>query len=795
MLPGIAASAGAVLILEIGLTRIFSYTIWYHFAYLTISVALLGFGAAGSVLAAWPDLRRRRGFLSGCALAAQLGILVCLLVVSHVSLDPLAIVSDFGQLARLVVYYGAVALPFFAGGFLVAAPLQAHPSAVGRLYGWDLLGAGAACGAVVPLIWWVGTPVATAGATLALAFACWAYAEPGLRLRLSSLALALCAATLLTAARTEFPAASTKFISQFLAMPNARLAWTRWTPVNRVDVVEFDPPLHEGSYHAYGASPFYTGPSPGYYMLGNDGDSCAVMYQWDGDPASAEFLKHHVLAAPYVVLQQPRVLAIGMGGGADILNAVVHGARFVTGVELNPMVVRAGRERYADFNGRLLERPDVEAVAAEGRSFLRSRDSRYDLIEINSVDTLSALSTGAYVLSESFLYTSDAIGDYLDHLEPNGVFAMAVGDTVVENRRPRHTLRLASIVRKALHDRGVANPERHVVVIGNIHPLSLTHTLVKNEPFTAEEMAALQSFVEANGFTFWHRPDRASKSLVTRILEWDDARLERFFAGEDLNLAPTSDDSPFFFNFYKWRALARPETYRKLEYNRTLATGQIVLAIMLLQSIVFGAAATLLPLRRVPLAGGATAPQRLALLGYFGALGTGFILLEISFIQRFVLFLGYPTYSLTVVMLSLLVASGAGSLASERVRRGSAAVLPPRLALLALLVAAEMAASPAVFRALLGAPLAVRVATSIALVVPLGLVLGSFFPLGIRVAERLNPRLVPWAWAVNACATVVGTLLAVVFAMAWGFTLVAALAVAIYAVGVLGLVWAERRAA
>jgi SAM-dependent methyltransferase len=792
MYPGIAAAAAAVLMLEIGLTRIFSYTIWYHFAYLTISVALLGFGASGSVLAAWPRLRERRGFLSGWAIAAQAGILLCLLVVDRVTLDPLAIASEPGQFARLLVYYLAVAVPFFAGGFLVAAPLQSYPTSVSRLYFWDLVGAGLACGVIVPLIWWLGTPTATALSTLALAFAAWAYAEPEIRTRHTAVALAMSAVTLLFAGTGSFTPAPTKFVSKFLSAPGAELAYSRWTPINRVDVVSFDPLPRTGSYIGWGISPRYRGTAPGYYMIGNDGDSCAVMYNWDGDFDSIDFLDHHVLRVPYLLLDAPDVVAIGLGGGADVLNALNNGAASVVGVEINPMTVKAGREIFNDFNGDILNREDVEAVVAEGRSFLRSRDASYDLVEINSVDTLSALSTGAYVLSESFLYTADAVEDYLAHLKPGGIFAMAVGDIRTETEPPRHTLRLASIVRRALENRGVEEPARHVMVVGSGGGLPFTHTLVKNEPFTAEQVQTVARYLYDESFDFWHRPDMQMQTLTARILTWDHVTLDGFYRRHELNLQPTTDASPFFFNFYKWRTLAKRTTYDMLGYDRTLATGQIVLVIMLLQSIVFAAALILLPLRRLPLQSGGSARQRLALLGYFTALGTGFILLEISFIQRFVLFLGYPTYSLTVVMLSLLVSTGLGSLLTERVQDGFAAALPPRLAMLLVLGLGYLLGTPVVFDALLGAPLALRVGVSIALLVPLGLVLGSFFPLGVRMAERVNPRLVPWAWAVNGCATVIGTLLAVMAGMTTSFTVVALGAMAIYTAGVLGLVWMER---
>ncbi len=788
---GIAAAAGAVLALEIGLTRLFSYTIWYHFAYLTISVALLGYGAAGSALAAFPALGRPAA-LAWWAVAAEVGVLLALLVIRAVPLDPLALGSDPGQLLRLIAYYVAVTLPFLCGGFLVAAPLQLHPRAVGRLYFWDLLGAGLVCAGIVPLIWWVQTPVATACATVALAVAALAYAEPGRRAAPGLAAAVAAAATLGVAATDGFSAAPTKFVSQFLANPNARIAYHRWTPINRVDVVAFDPPPRVGSYIGWGISPHYRGGAPGYWMIGNDGDSCAVMYQWQGDLADLDFLEHHVLHAPYLLLDRPRVLAIGLGGGADVLNALKNGASGVTGVEINPMTVHAGRDLFRDFNGDLLHRPGVEAVVAEGRSFLRSRGERYDLIEINSVDTLSALSTGAYVLSESFLYTSDAVRDYLDHLAPNGIFAMAVGDLQTEDQPPRHTLRLASIVRKALEDRGVSEPWRHVMIVGTGGGLPFTHTLVRNEPWTAEDVARMEAFARAEGFEFWHRPDRVGPKQASRILTWDHATLERFYASHPLDLEPTTDTSPFFFNFYKWGTLARALASESLGYDRTLATGQIVLVVMLVQSVVFAALLILLPLRRVPRAETGGAAVRAAYLAYFAALGMGFILLEISMIQRFVLFLGYPTYSLTVVMLSLLVSTGVGSLATERVRGPLAAALPVRLAALLLLVVGWLAVAPRVFDALLGAPFAARVAVSVALLVPLGLVLGSFFPLGIRMAERTNVKLVPWAWAVNGCATVIGTLVAVMAGMTWSFTAVTLVALAVYVGGVTAL-WAVER--
>lgn len=788
---GIALSAAGALILEIGLTRIFSYTIWYHFAYLTISIALLGFGASGSFLTAFPQIGAKKNFLSWSAITAQLGIAGCLLVTSRVQLDPLSVATDPSQIARLTLYYLAVALPFFAGGLCVVGALQAMPRQVSRLYFWDLVGAGIGCGLVVPLIWAIGTPLATTVATLAFAGAACSYAETRTRLRQGVIAIGLAIGALGLAHTSTFTAAPTKLLSQYLESPTARIAFSNWNPVNRVDVVAFDPAPRTGSYQGWGISSHYEGEAPGFYMIGNDGDSCAVMYNWDGDPESIDFLRHHVLHVPYLLLDRPKVVAIGLGGGVDVLNALLNGAESVTGVEINPQTVYAGKSVFSEFNGNLLNRPGVEAVTSEGRSFLRTRDARYDLVEINSVDTLAALNSGAYVLSESYLYTSDAVAEYLDHLEPGGIFAMVVGDVRTPSEPPRHTFRLASVVRRALESRGVTDPARHVMIVGSRGPLPMTHTLVKNEPFSADEIRTVAEYLQEEGFRFWHRPDRMVDDGAARILTSSPADLEWFYDHFPLNVRATSDESPFFFNFYRWSALLDPAVYANLGHERTSATGQIILVIMLFQSIFFGLVLIVLPLRFLPRKQSGSRGRK-AYLAYFSALGAGFILLEISLIQRFVLFLGYPTYALTVVLLSLLIFSGAGSYLTNRVHDRFERALPPRLLALLILGAAYLIGLPVLFDALLALPLAVRVIVAIALLAPLGLVLGGFFPLGVRFVEERDPQLVPWAWAINGCTTVVGTVLAVMIGMTWSFTVVTLLAMGVYAGGVVSLVLSAR---
>ncbi len=541
-------------------------------------------------------------------------------------------------------------------------------------------------------------------------------------------------------------------------------------------------------YRDWGSSKRYDGPGSHFMMIGYDGDSCASMYRFGGDKKELEWFHHHVFKAPYLLRERPEVLIIGVGGGTDILNAIANDASRIVGVELNPVTVWLGKGPYAEYSGGIFNRPEVTMVAAEGRNYLRSHPGSYDIVEINSVDTLSALSSGAYVLSESYLYTADAVVDYLAHLKPGGVFAMAMGDFNVPGHQARHTLRLLANARRALHERGVASPERHVAVIASLEGVAMAHTLVKNEPFTAEEISRLDAFVAREDFAYWQRPDRRIEHDAATVLWADDTEREAFYQSADLNLRATTDESPFFFNFYKWRSLARRAG--ELDSARTFATGQIVLVIMLVQSIVFATLLVLAPLVRLR-RGLAGVPRRAGYVLYFVALGLGFIFLEISFIQRFVLYLGYPTYALSVVLFSLLSFTGIGSYCAGRIRPPYERVLPALLAVLAALTVAYLVGLQLIFDATLGLALPMRIVIAVALLAPLGITLGMFFPLGVTMVAEVNRQFVPWAWGINGCATVVGTILAVIVAITWDFRGVSLLALAIYGAGVSGMLWAR----
>ena len=586
-----------------------------------------------------------------------------------------------------------------------------------------------------------------------------------------------------------------KFIAPFAESGTAYE--THWSAIFRTDLIgSAEGEITEGGYRVSGASPRFEGPSPPYRVIFHDGAAAALMYGVaDGELAPFEMFRHHVLTTPYLLVDEPEVLVIGVGGGADIVNALVNGARSVRGIELDPFTVELIRERHGGFTGGLFDRDDATLVVSEGRHFLRSTEDRFDLIQLTGVDTLAALSSGAYILAENYLYTAEAFGEYLARLRPGGVLSVAAIDHHPGLGYSRHALRFGSLAFEALKRRGVARPQDHIAVVSEGQGRALFEVLVRLEPFRADEIARLERFLADEGLEPWYLPGReraqvpAFRTLFEGAAGGGASYLDKTF----LDLSAPTDDRPFFFSFYKWRHLF--DHRDEIDPGHLLATGQLVLVLILGVAIVFSVGAIALPLLRSR-GDARDLPGRAGFLGYFAALGAGFIFAEISFVQRFLLFLGYPTYSLTVILFSFLTAAGAGAAWSGRLPDDPRRVLPALVALLTALVIGYAVVTPPLFRALLAAPFPVRVAVTFALCAPLGAVLGTFFPYGLRLVSAFSRDFSAWAWAVNGCLSVVGSVAAIMIATTFGFQVVLALVLAIYWLGALAFVraWGEARA-
>ncbi len=787
----------ALLNLEISFTRFFSFTIWYHFAYLTISVALLGFGSTGALVAAFPQFVARRGerfLVTALVLAAMFTIGgLCFLAQFPIEVENL-VHKPLKFSASLLVYYFVVGAPFLLSGFAISVPFAAYPNAMGRLYFWDLLGAAAGCAITVWLIELFTVPgliFASAGILLMAAAAiAWSGGRAGPSVRLAAagtlvLVLAAPAGHLLPVSIT-----SSKHLASYLAAapgvpPFEQRAdrMSKWTAINRVDAFGWDTPSPKSWWSGIGVGKSFHGEFPQVSRLAYDGSNGSDVYEFHGDiDREFEFLDHHLLTLPYLLLDKPNVVAIGVGGGVDLFNAIKHGARHVTGVELQSETVKLLHDRLRTFNSGFYDRGDVTLVAGEGRHFMRRTNDTFDLVQITAVDTFAAQAAGAYVLAESYLYTVEAMEDYLRRLGPDGIVTVVVGDLSPPDELPPLITRLGLIGLRALERSGVDDPGANIVIVEATDEGRAAHNesaLVKKTPFTAAQIARISEFAAENGFRVVYAPGMAD-SRLSPILGRDEQARRREIDASRFNVDATYDSNPFFYNIARWKNLSPNSGIYFIMPGSFI--GQVVLLLMVVQSTLLGAALVIAPLL-LGARSGVRGAGIAGYLAYFLALGVGFMFLEISFVQTFVLFLGSPTYALSVTIFSLLLFSSLGSLFSGRFASRPEPVLQRLAPALAVVIVVYTFGLSRLFDAALHLELASRILIAVAAQMPIGLMLGMFMPLGIACIARENPRLVPWAWGVNGVGSVTATTLAVLIAMSAGFRTVSLLAAAIYLAG------------
>jgi spermidine synthase len=770
LLMGLALTSFAALLLELSLTRLFSVVLFYHFAFLAISIALLGLGAGG--VCAYL-LKTRLAGSDTRSLAARLCItnsvvvLVVLEIVLHV---PVALQISWGNFARLTALYVAGAVPFFLTGLLFAVVFGRETRRIPRLYGADLCGGAGACLAVVPLLNWVGGPnvVLVAGATMAAAGMIWADYR-SLRRTAALLALALLA---LIGANHSGRLIDVVYAKGMFRDP-AQVEFARWNALSRVEVDRKNQ-----------AKVVVIDADANTYIMNADVSHWHDT-DWEGDlmsapPALANVLRPHGEFA-----------IIGPGGGVDVLRAVANGSPSVTGIEINSIIATdIMRERYADYSQHLYQRPDVHIYVTDGRSFLRSTSQQFDVVQMTLVDTWASTAAGAFALSENNLYTVEAFREYFNHLKPDGMIAI----TRWEFRHPREALRVVAVAIEALHRLGVSNPASNFIVAsqGSLNEDGIpVVVLAKKTPFTAAEEDAVTAHLDNYpDLEPLYLPSDPGQNPFADLIASNDPY--GFARGYAYNTAPVTDNAPFFFFTLKARQiLAQRGLHGGIDWKVNL--GVLVLLLVLLISVIAVLAFLVLPLAlRSRSRKGRHSPVPLL---YFVAVGLGYILVEIAFIQRFVLFLGHPTYALTVVIFLLMLSSGAGSLFSRLwLPRTNSGWLPLVLVIVALL--ADVFFLPGRLAALVGMAFGYRLLVSGILLIPLGFVMGMPFPTGLRALAALpapefpngagaSDNAVEWAWAMNAAASVLGSVLAMVIAIQFGLTVTLACGAAAYLLALL----------
>lgn len=796
-LLGVLMTSLAVLTLEIVFTRVFSVLMWYHFAFMVISLALLGSGAAG----VWLYLAERRFAPDKTAvrltlLAALFGVVTVLAFLIYLKIPfRFNTISEQGlnlsSIGWLALIYLTLALPFFMGGGVIALAISRYSRDVGQVYFYDLIGAGLGCLASIAALTMLGAANAVlfVGLLAAVAAVLFALDSRSRRWQATALMLTVVMGGVL----------ASNWSNDWLQVRRSTgydatddLLYEKWNALARVTVYE---DRWWGKPFGWGLSPLYEGPDPGHLLLLIDGDAGTPIQKWDGTPGMVDFLRQDLTAIAYYVLPEAKTFIIGTGGGRDILTGLLFDAREIVGAELNPSVVEAARDVFGDYAGRVYDYPQVRVAIEDARTYLARTDETFDLIQASLIDTWAASASGAYSLSENGLYTREVFQVYFASLSPRGIVSYSRWYYLAE---PTETLRLVALGLAGWAASGVENPRDHLVVIGNLvvdrtPGTGLATMLLKKTPFTPEEVGRLAAVSEALGFTVLYAPGYVAPP--NPVQELAQADLVTAVAAYPLNITPPTDDRPFFFNFVRYRDLAEAERFRDIPAFRSSAEGSYallaVLGIATLSAVLF----LLLPLA---LRGGQKHVGRGAwpYLLYVAGLGMGFMMVMVPSIQRLTVYLGSPTYALAVVLCTILLGSGVGSRTTHAVAVGDVRTRLRKVILaLALVIAFHLVALPAVVTWTQPWLFGLRVAVVAALIFPAGFLMGQPFPLGLKWIGAHREPILPWLWAINGATSVIGSALAMVLGVMWGFRAVSLLGLVFYglALALAALAW-EREA-
>jgi predicted membrane-bound spermidine synthase len=733
---GVALTSVATLLLELSLTRIFSVVFYYHFAFLAISIALFGLGAGGVfsyVVARWRGpMFARLGWLSAVNSLVVILVLVWLLGTKQSPWE-------------LPLTYSLAALPFFLAGAIVSLAISETIQNVDRVYFFDLGGAAAGCLILIPLLNYLGGPgtVMSAAVLFAAAAAVWhnmAGSNPG-RTTSVALALALIAFTVYNASHNLI---DVRYNHVHKKVEDAE--FVKWNSFSRVSVRVDDMSIHRIFIDEATSTPITTFDLAS--LTARDREDLL-------EPSSA-------LACSW--RPGAKALVIGPGGGLEVARCLALGSKDITGVEINPIIATTiMREKYADLSHRVYLRPEVHIVEEDGRTFVRRSHEKYQVMQLTLIGNWGSTNAGAYSLTENSLYTVEAFRDYLGHLTDDGLLTL----TRWTFHPPRESLRLVSLAMEALTQLGEPEPWRHVIVVQERGGLDTL--LISRQPFPEADLARARAALAGNLFQAAYLPGDVGHGTGSEFADLlrspDRLGYERQYL---YDITPVTDNRPFFFYFVQPRDLWSYLTHTQTGYTAQSTRNTVVLLFGLMGLSIM---ATLVMLVLPPVVLGTRLPSRkgsLVPLLYFVFIGAGYILVEVALVQRFILLLGHPTYALTVVIFSMLVSSGLGSRFSRRLLHDSLRRLANALGIIAILVSLLGVLTWFMLAIAVGLPLWLKVATTILTIFPAAFVMGMPFPTALRWLEGWHQPSVRWAWSLNAAASVLGSVGALMCAIYLG---------------------------
>ncbi len=765
------------LLLQITLTRVFSISQYYHFAFMVVSIAFLGFGASGTFLAIKKSLLEKdiSKLLTVVAFLYAVSIPVSFLITQRIPFDPYRVTWDTNQLLYIGLYYLLLSTPFFLSGLCIGLVMVKMVERVDRIYFFNLLGSGLGALLIVGLsLIYTGPAVIVSASLLGLLSS--VSFSIGCSKRIPAILILTTIVAVFSMSGTcgclDITISPYKALSRELNYPNATIVATEWNPTSRVDVIS-----SKGIRYAPGLSTEYRGVLPPQLGVTIDGNSLNAITEFHGNLTEIRFVDYTPPSAPYKLKGKEKVLVINPRGGFDVLVAIYNNASAIDVAEVNPAFISLGN-KFRNFSGDIYNEDRVRVEIEEGRGFIRNSGDRYHLIVISLTDDLMTSSTGLYGMSEDYIFTVEAFEDYYTHLEDKGVLSV----TRWLQYPPKEAPRVVSLAVAALENQGVMHPEKHIIVVRSLFTSTL---LLQRGEFTGEEINIIKDYCRERRFdlvyypgisdsevNIYNRfPEPIHHQLISGVILGD---RDRVYSEYLFDISPTHDDRPFFFNFFRIDKFIPLYESMGKKWEPFFEGGFLSLVVFI-QALVLTTLLIVLPLYSHRKIRGRVAGKPLLL--YFFFLGIGYMFIEISMIQKFILFLGHPLYSISIVITSLLISSGFGSLASGRLKTRYLKKVIPILSTVTFLYIIIL---PSVFHFFLGQSIWVKGFMSFILLILPGFLMGVPFPTGMRVTERFNRELIPWAWCSNLCSSVLGSIIAAIIALYLGFSFVLLMACVVY---------------
>jgi hypothetical protein len=781
---GLFLVAFSGLSLEITMVRLLSVVTWYHLAFFAISTAMLGMTAGATRVFLSPHTfsggNLPRTLWASC-IYLTLSIPLTLLLLC---LIPLELKRNVMSILALLITTIGCALPFYFAGTVISAVLTKHNLPMGKLYASDLIGAAMGCLFVLAGLEVLDAPslILLCSGTSAMAAACFAWREPSIRLRLS---LALFLFFLLAGFANALSSRGIRpLIVKGRIEPASTYLFERWNSFSRVS-----------GFEKTFSSPQYWGPSPlapkdpvFNYPMDIDGEAGTSLRRFHST-ADIDHLRFDVTNIAYHLGRKGKALVIGVGGARDVQSAILFGQTPVVGVEINPIFIDLLRKDFRAFAG-LADRPDVTLINAEARGYLSQSSEKYSTIQMSLIDTWAATGAGAFSLSENSLYTLEAWDLFIDRLEDDGIFTVSRWHS---QDQINETGRVVSLAVAALLDHRVEAPSKHIALItaGNISTL-----LVSSRPFPQEDLSKLSDTSKQLGFGIVLLPGQppAERLLGDTASSRTREELSRAIAKADLNYAPPTDESPYFFNMLRLSKLGVAAMEEGGVVRGNLFATLTLLALMATLLLVALATIVLpLAIRAYPAIEGGAHPQT-SWSGaiYFILIGAGFMLTEMALIQRLTVLLSHPIYALGILLFTLIASTGIGSLISDRLplTRTPWAYGYPIVTAVCLIGLRFLL--KAVLATMIAAPLLLKIVVSVSVIFPVGLLMGLFFPTGMRLAKSIGLEETPWYWALNGIFGVLCSAVAVFISIYIGVSVNFYLAAACYGSVVIAQVGLQR---